>query len=118
MLTKKTYSKSNPPESSSIKSVTPSSSPSYAVQRKGSTRIVIKYDAGFGNAIFIRGKGANLSWERGIMLHNVKADEWVWETDIPFSACEFKVLLNDNVYEAGENHPLTQGSTLQYVPKF
>ena len=87
------------------------------LQRKGSTRVVIKYDVGFGNAVYIRGKGANLNWERGVMLHNVKADEWIWETDIPFTACEFKVLINDKEYEIGENHPLTQAS-LQYVPKF
>jgi|LakMenE01Jun11ns_1017448.scaffolds.fasta_scaffold9468971_2 hypothetical protein len=82
------------------------------------TRIIVKYDAGFGNALYIRGKGANLNWNRGIMLRNVKPDEWHWETDLPFNECEFKVLINDQCYEIGDNHPLTAGSSIQYTPKF
>ena len=34
------------------------------------TRIVINYDVGFSNNLFIRGNGANLSWSKGIMLRN------------------------------------------------
>jgi hypothetical protein len=87
-------------------------------KRSAKTRIAVKYDVGFGNNIFIRGKGANLNWDRGIKLTNVKNDEWVWETDIPFSHCEFKMLINDKVYEAGDNHIIASGSTIQYTPRF
>lgn len=82
------------------------------------TRITIKYDSGFPNQIFIRGKGANLSWEKGLPLKNVKSDEWVWETDAPFTQCEFKVLINDRIYENGDNHLLNAGATLLYTPHF
>lgn len=82
------------------------------------TKITIKYDVGFNNMLYLRGKGANLSWERGIALKNVKADEWIWETDVPFSTAEFKVLINDKHYEMGENHPLTCGANIRYTPKF
>lgn len=82
------------------------------------TRVVVKYDVGFGNALYIRGKGANLNWDKGILLRNVKPDEWHWEIDLPFNACEFKVLINDSEYEIGGNHPLTAGSAIQYTPKF
>jgi hypothetical protein len=58
------------------------------------TRVVVKYDVGFNNAIYIRGNGANLSWDKGILLKNVKPDEWVWETDLAFTKCEFKVMIN------------------------
>lgn len=82
------------------------------------TRVTIQYDAGFLNQIFIRGQGANLSWEKGELLKNIKNDEWVWETDTPFSSCEFKVLINDEIFEIGENHLLNAGTTLLHVPKF
>lgn len=82
------------------------------------TRIIVKYDVGFNNSIYIRGKGANLSWDKGVLLKNVKNDEWVWETDAPFATCEFKVLVNDKHYEQGENHHLHSGANISYTPKF
>jgi hypothetical protein len=87
--------------------------------RKGpKTRIVVKFDVGFNNHLFIRGHGANLNWDRGVLLKNIKNDEWVWETDLPFTAGEFKVLINDRQYETGENHRLNCGATIQYTPRF
>jgi len=82
------------------------------------TRILIKYDVGFENALFIRGQGADLSWEKGKKLQNVAQDEWLWETTKPFHECEFKVLINDKNYEQGENHRLSGGSSIQYTPRF
>lgn len=82
------------------------------------TRVVIKYDVGFNNSLYIRGKGANLSWEKGVCLKNTKSDEWVWESDLPFTTCEFKVLINDSQYENGDNHPLACGQTFEYTPHF
>lgn len=82
------------------------------------TKVTIKYDVGFQNQLYIRGKGANLTWDKGIPLKNVKSDEWVWETDTNFSTCEFKVLLNDKQYEQGDNHYLTFGSAIVYTPRF
>ena len=87
-------------------------------QSKAATKITIKYDAGFGNILTIRGQGANLNWSEGVQLKNVNPDEWTWETEQPFTSCEFKVLLNDHTYEQGHNHQLTKGSHLQYTPKF
>lgn len=84
----------------------------------GKTRIVVKYDVGFPNSITIRGKGAGLSWEKGIPMKNVRADEWVWETEATIANGEFKVLINDKTYESGNNHPLNAGKTTQYTPKF
>jgi hypothetical protein len=82
------------------------------------TRVTIKYDAGFPNQLYIRGKGANLSWDKGQPLKNIKPDEWIWETDTHFTHCEFKILINDRVYENGENHLLNAGSSLVYTPHF
>lgn len=82
------------------------------------TRVTIKYDAGFPNQLYIRGKGANLSWDKGQPLKNTHSDEWVWESDVHFNHCEFKILINDKVYENGDNHHLNAGSTLLYTPHF
>ena len=82
------------------------------------SRIIIKFDVGFHNHLTIRGKGANLSWTKGIPLKNKGADEWVWETDAPFSSLEYKVLINDHHYENGDNHILKQGQTVHYTPSF
>jgi hypothetical protein len=83
-----------------------------------STKIVIKYDVGFNNALFLRGEGNNLSWDKGVLLQNISPDEWMWETEAPFTSLEFKVLLNDTHYEAGENHHLSCGATIHYTPNF
>jgi hypothetical protein len=107
-----------PKSSDSRDSYSPSTSYSDKKTSAQKTKITIKYDAGYPNQLYIRGKGANLSWEKGQPLRNVKADEWVWETDAPFSSCEFKVLMNDKIYEKGENHPLTSGATVIYTPQF
>lgn len=95
-----------------------SESTSWTRGKSNSGRIVIKYDVGFGNTLYIRGHGANLSWDRGIPLKNVKGDEWVWETNATFTKCEFKIILNDTCYESGPNHLLTYGSDVNYTPHF
>jgi hypothetical protein len=89
-------------------------------KKRGKTRphVVIHCNVGFNNNLFIRGSGANLSWDKGIMLQNTKPDEWVWETDLPFNSCEFKVLINDSHYEQGDNHILTSENSLEYTPCF
>lgn len=92
----------------------------YSTDKKGTakTRITVKYDVGYPNQLYIRGKGANLSWDKGQPLKNVKPDEWIWETDAHFTNCEFKILINDRVYENGDNHHLNTGSNLLYTPRF
>lgn len=82
------------------------------------TRIIIHYDVGFPNSLYIRGEGSELSWEKGLLLKNVKSDEWIWETTKPFTTCQFKILINDSEYELGENHLLTYGASVHYTPKF
>ncbi len=109
--------KTSPTRSRSV--ATKTSSRGTAMKKKNSnTRIVIKYDAGYSNDLFLRGEGGSLSWNKGIKMKNIKNDEWLWESEVSFSACEFKVLLNDENFEEGENHALTCGSALRYTPKF
>lgn len=107
-------------ESSKAYAPTNSQSQTASTEKKNSTktRITVKHDAGYPNHLYIRGQGANLSWDKGQPLTNVKADEWVWETDTHFNQCEFKILINDKTYEIGDNHLLNAGASLLYKPQF
>ena len=127
MMTKKQQTFKNEPAQSSHSSkqrsqhsghTSPSTSSNTATLTKPVTRIIINYDVGFSNALYIRGHGANLNWEKGILLKNTKCDEWVWETEAVFPNAEFKILINDKTYETGENHSLQCGSTTHYKPNF
>lgn len=93
---------------------------SSSVIKKGNTKtkICVQYDVGFNNQIFIRGEGANLSWDKGLLLTNTKPDEWIWETEVDFTTCQFKVLINDLIYENGDNHSCKKGEVLTYTPSF
>lgn len=87
-------------------------------EKMKTTKVTVKYDVGFNNAIYIRGEGGDLSWKKGKALKNTGSDIWVWETDKPFNVLEFKVLINDERYESGENHRLEGGGNIQYTPSF
>jgi hypothetical protein len=83
------------------------------------TRIVVHFDCGFGNALFIRGEGiSTLSWNKGSLLKNCGPKEWMWETERPFSIAKFKILLNDHSFEKGENHALAFGNKVDISPAF
>jgi len=86
---------------------------------KNCTKVVVKFNCGFKNALSIRGEGVKgLNWNRGCPLKNVKADEWCWETNEPFNKAQFKILINDNEYEIGENHIIEAGKSIVFVPNF
>ena len=83
------------------------------------TTIIIRYDCGMPNSLYIRGEGIkDLSWDKGTRMQCTKADEWIWETDAPFTHAEIKVLLNDKEYELGENHSVDCGKEQQFTPRF
>jgi hypothetical protein len=46
------------------------------------TKVIAKIDAGFGNQVYIRGNSTGLTWDSGILMKNVGADEWVWESKV------------------------------------
>lgn len=89
-----------------------------AAATAASTKLSVKFDCGYPNKLTIRGEGGNLSWDKGIPLKNIKPDEWVYETTTPFTKCHFKILVNDEIYETGNNRILVQGTNSTYTPKF
>ena len=83
------------------------------------TKIVVQCNCGFTNNLYIRGEGVKeLSWEKGTLMNCTKADEWIWETDTPFTQAQIKVLINDKEYELGENHAVDCGKQVKFAPQF
>lgn len=86
--------------------------------RKGSCKITVRFDVGFPNTVTIRGKGGGLSWSKGTTLKNISRDTWTFEPKEPIDSLEFKVLINDQLYETGYNHTLKNGDSIEYTPSF
>lgn len=83
------------------------------------TRIVVQMKDDFPNSLYLRGEGlTGLSWEKGMEMDHLTKDEWVFETDEPFTSGQFKVLVNDTTFEVGDNHPLYPGASIRINPKF
>jgi len=106
-------------------SIAPKSTPSAPKAASGApkttaealTTIEVKLDVGFGNAVFLRGQGSGLTWERGVPLACVDGSTWRWakkSTD----PVTFKVLLNDQVWSAGSDIVVAPGQKIEISPSF
>lgn len=82
------------------------------------TTIVAKVDIGFGNSLYVRGSGAGLSWEKGVLMGNASADEWVWSSDSVKGSLEFKVLINDETWANGDDCAVDAGDRVVVEPTF
>ncbi len=83
------------------------------------TIIIAKYDVGIGKDLYIRGEGAGLSWDAGILMENVGSDVWVWTTNqIAEGLIAFKFLINDEIWSAGDNMSASVGETTTLTPYF
>ncbi|MDR1232868.1 MAG: hypothetical protein LBJ75_01210, partial [Puniceicoccales bacterium] len=68
--------------------------------------VIAKANIGFGNRLYIRGDGCELSWDKGMAMKYMNDDLWQWEyKDAPSKTnFEFKVLINDEIWSTGENY--------------
>ena len=82
------------------------------------TIVIAKVDVGYGNSLYIRGEGANLSWEKGILMENAGDDEWSWSTSSVPDQLIFKFLVNDDIWSAGDNFTIVVGETFISTPIF
>lgn len=79
------------------------------------TRIIVHSK----DPVYLRGSGApSLNWDKGIELTQLAEDEWIWETEEPFTEGEFIILLHDQTSELGDTHPLYPGASIRVNPKF
>lgn len=82
------------------------------------TTIAARVDVGFGNNLYIRGEGAGLSWDVGILMKNLSPYEWAWETKNASKPIEYKLLINDELWANGENLFAMAGDTAISAPTF
>jgi hypothetical protein len=82
------------------------------------TTIAAKIDVGLGNALFIRGQGDGLSWDKGTALQCVDASTWIWSTNRAQGKVVFKLLVNDQVWSQGADLVVEAGTKAEIVPVF
>lgn len=80
--------------------------------------ITAKIDVGFGNALFVRGSGAGLSWGKGALLTCVSSDTWRIVLPGASGPFAFKFLLNDETWSAGKDYLAGPGDTVTVTPAF
>ena len=88
-----------------------------AVSAPRGTTIEAKIDVGFGNALYLRGQGPGLSWERGVPCECVNRNTWRW-TAPRAEKLTFKLLLNDSVWARGADLVIGPGEKVEVVPAF
>lgn len=81
------------------------------------TTVVAKVDVGWGNHLYIRGEGAGLSWNSGILM-DWSEDGWIWTTSKATGPIQFKVLINDERWSEGDNVTVESGGTCIISPIF
>lgn len=84
----------------------------------GKTTVITNLDVGYGNALFIRGSGAGLTWKQGQALGCLSANQWAWQADNDLESIEFKLLINDEIWSSGENMTAAPGEEITCNPEF
>jgi hypothetical protein len=82
------------------------------------TLVKARIDVGLGNALFIRGQGNGLRWDKGQPLKCLAASTWIWSTNQAREKVEFKLLLNDQVWSEGANLVIEPGRQIEVTPSF
>ncbi len=82
------------------------------------TVIQARIDVGFGNSLFIRGRGAELAWDKGLPLTCTDASTWTWSTEQAKDKLVFKLLLNDQVWARGDDVIVEAGRKIELAPTF
>jgi len=82
------------------------------------TIVEAKVDVGLGNALYIRGQGDGLNWEKGQPLSPGFGGSWIWKTDKARGRVLFTLLLNDKIWARGRHVGVEAGKMIEVVPVF
>ncbi len=85
---------------------------------QGETRVTIHCEVPPGQSLFIRGEEGGLNWQKGIPLKPGSApNTWIYtfSGDKPVA---YKLLLDDSVWELGDNHAIAKGKQEKITPHF
>lgn len=115
---KKAVVKKAPAKKAVVKKTAPKKAPTKKATPSKLTTIGAKIDVGFGNMLYLRGSGGGLSWDKGVVMGNAASNEWVWSSDKAAGSIEFKILINDEYWSAGENNVVEAGHRVDIDPSF
>jgi glycosidase len=84
------------------------------------TTIKVHYNAGYGNALWLRGDTYPFWWDLGRSMRNTGNNVWTWETErlTAGQTVQVKPLINDYTYSDGSNFTITGGTTVDLYPTF
>ncbi len=82
------------------------------------TTITARIDVGFGNALYLRGEGPGLSWDKGVALTCVGDDAWTITLGESARKIAFKFLVNDLTWSIGPDFTVEPGATVTFSPGF
>lgn len=86
---------------------------------KAQTVLRFRCDCGWGNYLTVRGDTPPLCWERGIRCETIAPDLWQCTLERPKEGkIQYKALLNDAVWETGENHTVQVHTCAENRPAF
>jgi hypothetical protein len=88
------------------------------VSKPVQTTISARIDVGFGNALFVRGEGPGLSWEKGLAMECVQDDLWRVTLAESARSYTFKFLINDTTWSAGPDFTAACGTSVTLTPEF
>ncbi len=86
--------------------------------RPVTTTVTAQIDIGFGNALYIRGEGPGLSWDRGVLMNCVSDAEWQIALKESARPIIFKFLVNDLSWSTGEDYTAAAGASVTLTPAF
>lgn len=86
--------------------------------RPAITLIVAQVDVGFGNALYLRGDGAGLSWDKGAPMTCVANDRWEIALESAAQPFAVKFLINDTTWSTGADYTVQPGATVTLQPSF
>ncbi|MGF1483404.1 MAG: hypothetical protein ACFBZ8_03465 [Opitutales bacterium] len=110
---KKTAVKQTVPKKVAVKKTAPA-----AVAKKAPvTTVIAQCDVGWGNAVYLRGEGGGLSWEKGVPMEHTD-EGWIWSSQSVTGSITFKFLRNDETWSDGEDLTVLAGGTSVSSPGF
>ena len=82
------------------------------------TTLSAKVDIGFGNHLFVRGEGPNLSWDKGTAMDCTSNLLWTATIKGATAPVVFKVLVNDLTWSTGKDYVVEPGQSVTITPIF
>lgn len=87
-------------------------------KKPAATKITARIDIGFGNALYVRGEGAGLSWDRGVLMNCLGSNEWEIALAESARPVVFKFLVNDLSWSLGADYTVAPGQAITLTPEF